>query len=432
MKASYLKALFKSSIGIIGAAFFGLIAQKYISVQMGPIGLGEFGLLRQFLQVGIVILTLGGGSSIVAEWQKSRDKEDFERIISTYIWTFIALCSFLSLFLSPYISRFLFNDDFHQSFFQWSFVIFIFISINTYFRFLMTAKGQIGISSLNQILPFVYMILALFITNNFFFVFTISYGFAALTSIILGRKKIRIQNFFKPKFIRLKSFEKLSITTLATGIIGFSTILIVRSFVSSNLGIYSAGLLESCWSLTNYIGLTYVSILAAYYLPKLAENSENDTLKKNTIILVSSCAMISSIGLLIWGDWALKIFFSNKFTGAFELLKLFTFGDYLKMTNSFFIYTLIALSFKKSYLIFDTINNILFITLTYFILKQSNDMSAVGIAHIISQFIYFLFLTVFVIRKKIINPRLISLTLLFTGLVFLVFIFQNNMILKLF
>lgn len=382
-----LKTFAKSGSGIAISAIFGVCLIKLISHHDGPEGVGAFGLFRQFFQFLAVFFTLGSGFSIVEGMPKSGNKNHFIKTACSYSFLVALTISIIVLIFQKEICLAIYSDLKNISLIRSIPLFIIPLSFHQLIKSSLNGEGYIGISGIVTALPFVTMFIVALFSRDLFDLYLYSSLISLAVSLMLFKRPLW---FLIPKipFMRLKSFEKTSISTMITGASGFLSFLTVKAICTHKLGIWHTGLLEASWSLVGYSTLVFLTSLSVYYLPKVSADQEQIGFRNHYFSLINFLALGSLMIICLGEEFFIRLLFTPEFAEMYKLLVLMAIGEYLKCLNWVFNFSMIGLSYKKAYLVLDSCANAIFVAAVFF--TDLNKLEEIGFCYIIFQTCYLL------------------------------------------
>lgn len=393
------KRVFRLLVPTLGTVISGILALGIVKIFSNNSlnNLGIFSTLRNFFQVAVVIVSCGGGVSVI-KLRAENKNFDFYSIFIYHIIT-VLLCSTFSFLLSERISFFLFGNKDLSLFFKYSFLIFLSLSIIAFLKSVLIGDGNRLRAIVLQISPFLMMLLYLLFEINrddidfhFLFFFLIGFSVTALLAILFNLNEIKSSLW---KFKRNIDFEKLSlITFFSTGLYMLS-ILFIKAFINKSFGVDQTGQFEIILSLFLNLSVLISASLTHFYIPRVVRG---DFLRA-TLIFVT----LVVLGYIL--VWLLKDIYFNFFNLKLEgiILKLFIFlllGELLRglvlITQFFFISSV----FRKYHVVVECSFFISLVLSSYFFVESFVD---VGLTYLIANSITFLVCIslIFINRKKV-------------------------------
>ncbi len=402
---NYLLKFIKSGIGVGLSAIFGLLLLRSISKEQGPEGLATFGVFRQFLQSCAVFFTCGNGMSIIESYSKAKDKEHFISNAFKYFLLITLVVGLVTILLSYPIAVGLFDNDKNWSLIALAPLIFIGMSFQAFFRLLVTAKQHLITSSLLQAAPFTLMFVFYAFSKNIFIYFILAYWVSSLFAFILWRLTSEEKIQLNQKFSRILSFEKTSLATIITGAISFVSLLIVKSVSVHALGLSTTGVIEAESSLTGYVTLALISGLGTFYLAKVSENPHDQVFREKIFkFLIPVTTLVLSV-LIYFDQFFIGLLFGKGLLFFSPSLSVFGMGELLRCMNTFFIFSMIGMGQRKSYITFELISYTVYVLASAIIVTIWPYRESIEYSYLIFQTAYLVLNFTFCLKIKTINPR---------------------------
>lgn len=383
----------------------GIVRVKIIALLLGPVGIGIIGIYQSIVDMIRSTAGLGidtGGVREIAAIESKKDKSELNKIISIFNRWFIATALFgliiCIVFCYP-ISIWAFEDT--------AFALPIAgLSVCVFLTIITTGKSVImqGLRRISYIakstvwgsfigliitLPLYYFlglrgIILAFIISSLVLYFCTDYYYRKLDI-----EPVDVSN--KAAFEAGVNTLKLGLYIVIAGIINTASMFLIRTFITRSIGIESAGLFQSAWTITNvYLGLILKSMGSDYFprLSAIAEDKEkiNKLVNEQTyVVLVIASPII--LGMLLFSDFALSVLYSSKFTNAEAVLQWQIVGTFFKVITWPIAFILLA---KHKGMLF-LFSEALFYTaylLSSYILFPRYGLDATGIGYLIAYLIY--------------------------------------------
>ena len=413
------KNFIKSGVGVILTAVFGLLLLRFISHEMGVIGIAKFGIYRQFIQFCTVFISWGNGFSIIESFSKAKDKQHFTSNTFKYFqFVTFALSIPLILFAKP-ISSLLFNESESSDLILYSPLVFLTLSNYSFFRFIITAKRHLLSAGLLQALPFAFMLFFFFIFKDYSRLFITSYLLSAIVGYFAWRRLSSEDLRIFSTFERLTEFEKTSLATIITGSVGFLSPLIVKSLSAHYLGLELTGVLEAEFSLISYLTLAMISGLGTFYLGQVSERPTDIHFREKTYLFLVPMTALALTTLIIFQSFFVGLLFGTEILQYRPNLSIFAIGELFRCANWFFIFSMIGLSHRRKYIKLDVISNIMYIITSLILVSSTRSIESLRLSYLIFQLIYLILNLRFCLKAKIISAK-IAFTCLVISLAVLV------------
>ena len=405
MYKDLIQNFLKSGLGVILSAVFGLLLLRLIAIDLGVEGIAKFGIYRQFIQFCTVFLSWGNGFSIIESYAKAKTKDAFTSVAFKYFQVVTILLSIIIAVLAKPIAIGLFDDENATDLILISPLIFIGLSNFSFFRFLLAARKNILSSGLLQALPFLLMIGFFFISKELSHFFIFSYAVSALASFMVWKLEATEKLSFDFSLTRMTDFEKTSIATIITGAVGFFCPLIVKSISVHHLGLDTSGVIEAEFSIVSYFTLAIISGLGTFYLGHVSEKPQDINFREKIFLFLIPLTSIGLIILVLFQKLFLTILFGEELLRLSPDLAVFSMGEMLRCINWFFIFTMIGLSYRKTYITFDILANISYILASWALVSYAPVRLSIEYGYFIFQLIYLLFNLGMGLKVNLIRPR---------------------------
>lgn len=338
-----------------GVQFFNVIIAiirfKFVSVLLGPTGMGITGLLTSATGLIGGLTNFGLGTSAVRNVASANGTGNETRIATVvtvlrrWVWVTGTLGVLVMLVLSPWLSQLAFgNRDYTLAF--------IWLSITLLFNQL--SIGQLvllqGMRKLQYLAKasLIGNALGLIITVPFYYRFGID---GIVPSIIIASIISLLLSWYFAKKIKIEPIKLSQAKTLAEGkhmltmgfMISMSSLIfmgsscLVNIFISNKGGVSQVGLYTAGFAIINtYVGLIFTAMGTDYY-PRLSEIAHNNELCKQTINKQAEIALLILAPILmlflVFIQWVVIILYSYKFIAVDSLIHWAALGMLFKVTS---------------------------------------------------------------------------------------------------
>lgn len=408
IKTSVLTAI--STIIKVISAF---IINKVIAIYVGPSGLAIVGQLQNFMEL---IVTFSNGAitngivKYTAEYQTIEQKQ---KIFSSSIVISLICSLIISIFLfgfSEYLSELILKDIQYSSVFVvFGATIFLF-ALNTILMSILNGQKEIKKYVLVNIASSIF---SLFFTS--FLIMQLNL-MGALYALVVNQSVIFFvtltfvikSNWFKLEYfkqgldkeslLKLSKYSLMAITSALTVPISH---LIIRNYISENLGWEEAGYWQGIWYISTMYLMLVTTSLSVYYLPRLSEIQDNGELKKevfNGYKIIMPIVIVVSILIFLLKEYIVLIAFSDKFMPMMELFAWQLIGDVIKIASWLLAYLMLAKAMTKVFIYTEVGFSALFVLLSiYFI----DSFGLIGITYAFSlNYFLYLIMMIFIFRKR--------------------------------
>ncbi|MBV6419262.1 MAG: Lipid III flippase [Ignavibacteriaceae bacterium] len=404
---------FKSGFSFSIITLINLFVTKFISIQSGPTGLAIYSQLKQLNQTFTVFGSLNSQNFVIKNI--SADSKDYGFIPTTAVLLFFTnILGFLVLLFFPMlISSSAIGKDSPEyvlairilavsSFFNISYVLFSAV-INGLRQITELVKKQV----LSSLLAAVVSVPLIMINKPF--AYSIICGSQGLFGTFLIFFYLRKIGFIKEAFHNkrlsiqwsvIKELLTYSGTLFITGMLGTLTLTGIRALYLKNLGLHSAGLFDSSYTISIMLINIVITGLTTYYFPTLSKNNEaqDRQITLNLHLTITTFVAFLLIGLIIpLREIILGILYSGEFLESQKLLKWMLVGEFLKVTYFNFGMFFLAFNKKTALLSFEFCNNMLLYFGTNFLILYYFE--AYGMVYITANILYLIFAAFYVISK---------------------------------
>lgn len=388
---------------------------KILAVYVGPAGYAAIGQFQNSIQI---ITTFASGAintgvtKYTAEYYESEEKQrTLWRTSGTIALIGSILTSVAILLFSKSLAVIFLQDEKYSSVFIWFAATLILFVLNNLLLAILNGKkeiqlyivaniagslfsfivtwGMVGILGLYGALVSlaIYQSLAFFVTfilccKTTWFKFDYLFG--------------RIE---KEAAINLAKYTLMALTTAAC--VPVSHIL-VRNHLGDTLGWDIAGHWEAMWRLSAAYLMLVTTTLSVYYLPRLSELKNTDSIKEEIIQGYKIILPIAALcGLTIYSmrDMIIGILFTKEFMPMRDLFAWQMLGDTLKIGSWLLAYLMLGKAMYKVFMISEILFASLFVLLTY-ALTKTHGLVGTSLAHAINYGLYWIFMY-FNIWKKL-------------------------------
>ena len=412
-----LNAAAKSSAGTFISLLSSAVAIKIIALFAGPSGVGLFSLLRQTQQTASIVGVMGGQATIV---QIFSGKDMHERRVHTVaifrtILVATALVCLAIVVAAPWVGPWIFGDLHNAT------TIFRLIAIPTalgsgtlFLSGLINSHRSVGTLSLVQIsagmsLAFFSYAAVMQPSGIGFVILLSSSGITGLAVAIYFCNKKKWLPPLKKGWWRFSrndwtvEFVKIGSATLATGLMGTCSVLLVRALIIKFDGYASAGIFDAAWTLSMTYVMLILTSFSAYYLPTLG-TYKGKPKERNSLIEQYFCfATFASIPLIavvmLLRPWVVELLYSKEFVPAIHMMRWMLLGDFFKISSWAMAMPMLAYSDIRPYVISEFLWNFGLSLLAYFSLAMGGSIENIGIIFMILYVFYFLY-TYFYCRNK--------------------------------
>ncbi len=418
MGESYKRIL--KSTSIIGGAsmlnvVFGMVRIKMIAIELGPMGVGLFGLILSIISVGSQIIGLGINSSSIRKTADVISRNDAHKIEinknSLILISVLLALLFILIYLlfEKYISALIFELSIRNYLTPVVISISLMCIYNIHIAYL-TGINKINLlAKITIISSITYTFLGLLVINFF--------NSYILTSFILIGPIISLTvacyffySQFKLKFdlkkikIYLNEIRPLvtaGIVLMTAGLIGPLGQIIIRLQIEKDMGVNIMGYYQSAINITiSYLGIILGAMAVDYY-PRLVSKINDKVTLKRIINEQSEVAILLAspilIGIMSFTPLIIKILYNDSFEEAINITRLLVLGDVFKILSWPLGIVFLAAGHSRKVLIVECFAFTILIAANY-LLSNYIGLEGAAISYIMMYF-GFLFLCYFFIKK---------------------------------
>ena len=208
---------------------------------------------------------------------------------------------------------------------------------------------------------------------------------------------------------------KLGAAFMLAGLATTVSLLLVRGFITQELGMEAAGQFAAAWGITmTYVGFLLGAMAADYY-PRLTEviNDRSAATRLMNDQAQLGLAIGGPILLLLIGlaPWALELLYSAEFAPAAELLQWQMVGNVFKLASWPLAFSIVAAARSKTFFLMELSFNIVFLALIWLLLPVLG-LQVAAIAFLLGYVVYFATVNILVHILQGFRWRSLSLLLL--------------------
>ncbi len=411
---NFIKVFSLTSISTLIRILTGFLSVKFLSINLGPLGLALIGHFNNYSSIFMLIATGGitnGITKYIAEYGYTKKRKQLFIITSLCIVITLSLItSFILITFSKYFSRLIFNSNLYQNIIILFAITLVFNSLNSVF---LSVLNGLKLFRNYFIVNVLVCIITLLSTVLFVEIWKIQGAFISIAILpclifpIMMMLKFN-SSLLKSLFVKnristyiMKRYVSYAIMTLVASSIYPISQIIIRSRIIQKMSIYDAGI----WEGLNRLSVVYLSVittsLSVYYLPRLSELKSNIDLRTE---LVSAYKLIIPFltfilfGLYIFKQQVVQLLFSNSFLEMSTLFKFQLIGDFFKIISWLIAYIMIAKSLTRIYVFTEILFSISYVLMSIFFFNQ-NGLLGLSFAYMLNYLFYFLYLLIFFKKK---------------------------------
>lgn len=395
-----------NSVSVVIKIIAGFLTSKFIAIFIGAEGLALVGNLRDFTNAARTFSILGMYNGVVKYIAEFKDNEnELSKLLSTsfYLGFFAtALISVFSYYFAQEINVYLFKDQSDYAFVIRIFAIALpFYTLNMFafsimngfskFKFLIIFNiiGQILGATITVVLIWQNQLegalVAVVIAESLLFLIT-------LVGILNRRDLsplVKASNF---NFGFVKKLSSYSIMALFSAILLPIVAFSIRSYITKEQGLESAGMWEAMNRISKYYLMFVSSLMALYILPKLSESTTIQGFRREVFTFYKTIIPIFGLGLIIiyfLRHLIVRILFTTDFQPVEDLFLWQLLGDFVKVLSIVITYQFLAKKMFWHYIILEAFSvTVLYLTSIYFI--DAFGVKGATIAHFVTFALHYL------------------------------------------
>lgn len=390
------------------------VLNKILAVYVGPAGYAAIGQFQNFIQMVTTFAGSAINTAVIKYTAEYHEDETKQRAIWKAAGSLVLIFSFIFTFIiltfQKQLSLYIFHTTNYQSIFVWFAASLILFNLNALFLAILNGKKEIlklvtanivgSILSLliTSILAIQYhlygALIALSIYQSIAFFITLFLCYKAnwfKISYLFGK--------IEPKIA--KNFAAFALMALVSAICVPLSQMVIRSYLSQEFGLNYAGYWEAMIRLSAAYLMLVTTTLSVYYLPRLAELTHLDEIKKEVYLgykFIFPLALVGGLVVYILRDWIITLLFSHEFMPMRDLFLWQMIGDSLKIGSWILAYLMLSKAMMKLFVTTEIIFSLSLILLTY-IFTQVFSFEGVSIAYLVNYALYWLIMSIFILRK---------------------------------
>ena len=390
------------------------ILNKILAVYVGPSGYAAIGQFQNFIQMVTTFAGSAINTAVIKYTAEYHEDETKQRAIwkaagsSVLIFSFIF--SLIILIFQKQLSLYIFQTIEYQSVFVWFAVFLVLFNLNALFLAILNGKKEILKLVVANIAG---SILSLLVTGflavqyhlyGALIALSIYQSIAFFVTLFLCYKA----NWFNISYLFgkiephiAKKFAAFALMALVSAVCVPLSQMAIRSYLSQEFGLNYAGYWEAMIRLSAAYLMLVTTTLGVYYLPRLAELTHLDEIKKEVYLgykFIFPLAVIGGLSVYLLRDWIIALLFSQAFIPMRDLFLWQMIGDSFKIGSWILAYLMLCKAMTKLFITTEIIFALTSIALTY-ICTQVMGLKGVSIAHMLNYGMYWAIMSYFVIKQ---------------------------------
>ncbi|ENX71653.1 hypothetical protein F884_00214 [Acinetobacter sp. CIP 102143] len=387
------------------------ILNKILAIYVGPSGYAAIGQFQNFIQM----VTTFAGSAIntavikyTAEYHEDEHQQiSVWRAAGSLVLIFSFIFSLIILIFQKQLSLYIFQTTAYQSVFVWFAAFLVLFNLNALFLAILNGKKEILKLVVANI---VGSVLSLLVTGflavqyhlyGALIALSIYQSIAFFVTLFLCYKA----NWFNISYLFgkiephiAKKFAAFALMALVSAVCVPLSQMAIRSYLSQEFGLNYAGYWEAMIRLSAAYLMLVTTTLGVYYLPRLAELTHLDEIKKEVYLgykFIFPLAVIGGLSVYLLRDWIIALLFSQAFMPMRDLFLWQMIGDSFKIGSWILAYLMLAKAMTKLFVTTEILFALSSVGLTYLFSKLFG-FEGVSIAHLVNYALYWLVMSYFI------------------------------------
>ncbi|HML70029.1 MAG TPA: oligosaccharide flippase family protein [Macellibacteroides fermentans] len=411
------KNIFKAT-GLFGGVqiisiVFSIIKTKIVAIWLGTTGFGIISIFNSTTTLISSLTNLGLQTSSVREIASAKDSDSLYEKISVTNKLAIAtsvIGTLITIVISPLLSRWFFhNSDYIFPFILLSSVIFLTGLYNQCYAILQGLRKLTFLAVSSVLGAFFGLIISI---SLYYFIgeqgIVWSLVLTALITFIIGYiyvKKTSVLYYSIPVKNALKKglpVLKLGIYIALSNNVAYLVQFLLKAYLSNVADVAEVGLFQAGWSLnTMYVGMVFTAMSKDYY-PRLCQSANiNSALsdKMNEQAEIGLLLLAPMVVLMMaFIDPVLNLLYSDEFLSVAPMTTMLLFGTLIQVASWSLGYVFLAKSDGKIYFINEVGTKVLMFP-TYIIGYSIGQLEGLGVAFIVNQLIYIVWVGIVAKRR---------------------------------
>ena len=387
------------------------ILNKILAVYVGPGGYAAIGQFQNFIQMVTTFAGSAINTAVIKYTAEYHEDETKQRAIwkaagsSVLIFSFIF--SLIILIFQKQLSLYIFQTTAYQSVFAWFAAFLVLFNLNALFLAILNGKKEILKLVVANIAG---SILSLLVTGflavqyhlyGALIALSIYQSIAFFVTLFLCYKA----NWFNISYLFgkiephiAKKFAAFALMALVSAVCVPLSQMAIRFYLSQEFGLNYAGYWEAMIRLSAAYLMLVTTTLGVYYLPRLAELTHLDEIKKEVYLgykFIFPLAVIGGLSVYLLRDWIIALLFSQAFMPMRDLFLWQMIGDSLKIGSWILAYLMLAKAMTKLFVTTEILFALSSVGLTYLFTKLFG-FEGVSIAHLVNYALYWLVMSYFI------------------------------------
>ena len=329
------------------------------------------------------------------------------RAAGSLVLIFSFIFSLIILIFQKQLSLYIFQTTAYQSVFVWFAAFLVLFNLNALFLAILNGKKEILKLVVANIAG---SILSLLVTGflavqyhlyGALIALSIYQSIAFFVTLFLCYKA----NWFNISYLFgkiephiAKKFAAFALMALVSAVCVPLSQMAIRFYLSQEFGLNYAGYWEAMIRLSAAYLMLVTTTLGVYYLPRLAELTHLDEIKKEVYLgykFIFPLAVIGGLSVYLLRDWIIALLFSQAFMPMRDLFLWQMIGDSFKIGSWILAYLMLGKAMTKLFVTTEILFALSSVGLTYLCSKLFG-FEGVSIAHLVNYALYWLVMSYFI------------------------------------
>lgn len=383
----------------------GLLTSKVIAVFIGVEGMALIGNLRNFMGSVQTFSVLGFYDVLVKTIAEVKnDVHKLSQALSTaYYLGFFAtvLTSFFCYYNANLVNDFLFTSHYNFDYIIKAIAFALpFYAINMFSFAIMNGflkyKFLFLINIIGQLLGFFVTLLLIYQNNIDGALLSVVIApalvlFITIVGVLNRRSLVSSLKLSNISFGQLKSFAPYASMALASTIAIPMITIVIRNYITTEVGIKEAGHWEAMQRLSDYYLMAIKSLIAFYLLPRFREIGTKTEFRKEVFYFYKKIMPAFGLALLLiylLRSFLVPLVFSDAFKPTQDLFLWQLLGDFIKVLSLVLAYQFVVKKMFTHYIIIQTfLVVVMYLSSTYLIDVFGVQGAVIG--HFVSYLMYY-------------------------------------------
>lgn len=406
-----LKTSLLNGVAVLIKTATMFILNKILAVYVGPAGYAAIGQFQNFIQM----VTTFAGSAIntavikyTAEYHENEHQQiSVWRAAGSLVLIFSFIFSLIIIIFQKKLSLYIFQTTAYQSVFAWFAAFLVLFNLNALFLAILNGKKEIVKLVVANI---VGSVLSLLVTSTLAIQYHLYGALIALSIYQSLAFFVTLFLCYKASWFNIsylfgkiephiaKKFAAFALMALVSAVCVPLSQMVIRSYLSQEFGLNYAGYWEAMIRLSAAYLMLVTTTLGVYYLPRLAELTHLDEIKKEVYLgykFIFPLAVVGGLCVYVMRDWIITLLFSHAFMPMRDLFLWQMIGDSLKIGSWILAYLMLAKAMTKLFVTTEILFALSSVGLTYLFSKLFG-FEGVSIAHLVNYALYWLVMSYFI------------------------------------